>query len=254
MQLHYDEYGEGKPLFILHGLFGSASNFRSLAKVFAAHMHVFCVDLRNHGQSPHGEDICYDTLAKDVIRLVDHIGADKINILGHSMGGKVAMQCALTYPDRIDSLIVGDIAPVYYPPHHSEIFAAFRAVDEAGIIKRNDAETIMRDYVDDSGVRMFLLSNLRCDPDGRFRWRLNYPVLSDHYDDIAAAPEGYPFDGKTLFIRGGRSEYIPTAYEPAIYDLFPAAAIETIAGAGHWLHAEKPVEFTNIIEKFIKAD
>ena len=253
MKLRFDHYGEdGFPLIILHGLFGSASNFRTLAKLYGEKFSVFCLDLRNHGESPQDDDTSYDAMASDVVEFMDDQDIDTAHVIGHSMGGKVAMQLALTHPERVTKLIVGDIAPVSYPPHHVSVFDGLNAIDLAAISSRGDAENVLKDYIAEPGVRLFLLSNLARRKDQGFYWRMNLPVLDAHYPDIAAAPTGTPFEKDCLFIRGELSDYIPDSFFPAIYKLFPYAQIETLAGAGHWLHAEKPQDFTKLVMDFLE--
>ncbi|WP_417318179.1 alpha/beta fold hydrolase [Emcibacter sp.] len=253
MKLRFDHYGEaGFPLIILHGLFGSASNFRSLAKLYGEKYSVYCLDLRNHGESPHDDDTSYGAMAMDVIEFMDDHNLPAAYIIGHSMGGKVAMQMALNYPDRIEKLIVGDIAPVTYPPNHVTVFDGLNAIDLKEITSRGDAENVLKEYISEPGVRLFLLSNLARKKDQGFYWRMNLPVLDAHYTDIAAAPAGVPYEKETLFIRGEHSEYIPESFYPAIHELFPQARIETLEGAGHWLHAEKPQEFTKLVMDFLE--
>ncbi|WP_321391261.1 alpha/beta fold hydrolase [Emcibacter sp.] len=253
MKLRFDHYGDnGFPLIILHGLFGSASNFRSLAKLYGEKYSVYCLDLRNHGESPHGDDSSYDAMASDILEFMDDHNMTSANILGHSMGGKVAMQLALSHPDRVNKLIVGDIAPVTYPPNHTEVFDGLNALDLNAISSRGEAETVLKNYISNPGVRLFLLSNLARKKDQGFYWRMNLPVLEHEYDQIAAAPRGAPFEKAALFIRGELSEYIPESFYPAIRELFPNARIETLAGAGHWLHAEKPQEFTKLVMDFLE--
>ncbi|MBT5186132.1 MAG: alpha/beta fold hydrolase, partial [Kordiimonadaceae bacterium] len=250
-----DTYGEAtnvSPLIILHGLFGSASNFRGLAKFYASDYQVHCLDLRNHGASPLSDDMTYSLMAGDVLDFMDNQNIDKAHILGHSMGGKTAMQFSLSYPDRVDKLIIGDIAPVLYPHHHETIFDGLNAIPLDQIKSRGQAEQILKDYVDEAGVRLFLLTNLIRTDEGDFKWRINIPALIKNYDHISAAPEGISYEGETLFIRGENSEYVEDQYVPETLEFFPNAKIETIDDCGHWLHSEKPQEFSKILLDFLK--
>lgn len=255
MKLNFDQYGEDAakdPLVIIHGLYGSAANFRGLAKIYATDFNVYCLDLRNHGNSPHSDEITYSLMAADVAKFMDDQGIDKAHILGHSMGGKTAMQLALNHPERIDKLVLGDIAPVLYPHHHEKIFEGLVALPLDEISSRGDADRKLAEHVDEAGVRAFLLTNLKRNDDGAFEWRINLPALISEYDNIAAAPEGISFDGETLFIRGANSDYVADEYIPEILEMFPNARIETIDDCGHWLHSEKPKEFSEILLRFLK--
>lgn len=254
MKLHFDKYGSGPVLIILHGLFGSASNFRGLARRYGEQFETYCLDLRNHGASPHDEVMSYPAMCQDIVDFMDDQAIDKAFVMGHSMGGKVAMQVALSAPERVDRLIVGDIAPVRYPPHHSRIFEGLNAIGLSSISSRGEAEEILKDYVEEKGVRLFLLTNLARKPEGGFEWRININALEGDYDHIAAAVTGEPFEGPSLFIRGALSDYIRDEHFEVIRNLFPAADIKTIPGTGHWLHAEKPEEFSALLFDFLKED
>ena len=257
MKLNFDYYGTTPgniSLIILHGLYGSASNFRGLAKVYAQDFDVYCLDLRNHGASPHSDDISYPLMADDVIELMDDQNITKANIVGHSMGGKTAMQIALSYPERVNKLLVSDIAPVKYEHRHSKIFEGLNAINLDQIETRGQAEQILKDYEDDAGIRLFLLTNLVRNDDGGFKWRLNLAALEQHYDYIADAPQGINYDGETLFIRGELSDYIQDQYVPEIFEIFTNAKIETIVDGGHWLHAQKPKEFSDLLMNFFKEN
>lgn len=254
MKLNFDNFddGTGQPvLIILHGLFGSGSNFRGLAKEYAKYFNVYCLDLRNHGKSPHSSEMSYPIMAADVVEFMDDQNIDKANILGHSMGGKTAMQIALSYPERIIKLLISDIAPVIYPHHHQRIFEGLNAINMSQLKSRGQAEQILKDYVDDPGIRMFLLTNLVRLDGGGFKWRINIAALDDNYDHIAEAPEGFTYDGETLFVRGELSDYIHDQYVPETLDIFTNARIETIQGGGHWLHSQKPQEFSKILLDFL---
>jgi len=252
MKLNYYSVGAGPNLIILHGLFGSASNFRSLAKIYGAYFTVYCLDLRNHGASPHDDDVSLGAMAADIVEFMDEHKLDNSALMGHSLGGKVAMQVALTYPERISCLIAGDIAPVEYPHHHDGIFEGMRAVSQQAVSSRKEADRILADFVEMPEVRLFLLTNLVRDQDKSFIWRINVKGLESGYEDISNKPNGMPYQGPSLFIRGGLSDYVKEEYFPAIYKLFPKAEIVTLAGTGHWLHAEKPKEYAAVTLKFLK--
>ncbi len=255
MKLNFDQYGDDTgrdALIILHGLYGSAANFRGLAKIYARDFNVYCLDLRNHGKSPHSDEITYSLMAEDVIEFMDDQGLEKAHILGHSMGGKTAMQLALNNPERVNKLVIGDIAPVVYPHHHEKIFEGLLAMPLERINSRGEADKILADYVSEAGVRAFLLTNLKREEDGGFSWRINLPALIREYDHISAAPEGISYDGETLFIRGANSGYITDDCVPETLEIFPNARIETIEDCGHWLHSEKPKEFSEILLNFLR--
>ncbi|MCF6214735.1 MAG: alpha/beta fold hydrolase [Emcibacter sp.] len=252
MKLNYYNVGTGPNLIILHGLFGSASNFRSLAKIYGAYFTVYCLDLRNHGASPHDDDVSLGAMASDIIEFMDKHKLGESALMGHSLGGKVAMQVALNYPERISCLIAGDIAPVEYPHHHDGIFEGMRAVSQQTISSRKEAGRILENFVEMPEVRLFLLTNLVRDQDKSFVWRINVKGLESGYEDISKKPNGVPYQGPSLFIRGDLSDYVKEEYFPEIYRLFPKAEIATLTGAGHWLHAEKPKEYAAITLKFLK--
>ncbi len=254
MELNFSKIGKGPSLIILHGLFGSANNFRSLANKFAEFYTVYCLDLRNHGASPHDDDVSFEAMAADIVEFMDHYSISKSILMGHSLGGKVAMQVALNYSNRISALIAGDIAPVEYPHHHDRIFEGLNAVIRLAPASRKKAEIILRDFVDIPEVRLFLLTNLIRGEDGVLRWRINVDGLQKGYETIATSPFGKPYGGPSLFIRGSLSDYVRKEYFPSIYALFPHAEIITLDGAGHWLHAEKPQEYLKIVLDFLKRN
>ena len=203
----------------------------------------------------------YPAMAEDVVAYLDDQGIDRACLLGHSMGGKTAMQLALSYPDRVERLIVADIAPVTYHPRHDAILEGMKNLDLSTIKSRSDADRALQAYVNVPEIRMFLLKNLvrvpeaeKGDNPGTFRWRLNLPVIDKCYQNLADAPEGEgPFDGPVLFIKGAESAYIQRKHHERITTLFPAARIEAIEGTDHWLHAEKPDEFARLCREFLTS-
>ncbi|MFC6669620.1 alpha/beta fold hydrolase [Marinobacterium aestuariivivens] len=253
MKLHHQIQGEGRPLLILHGLFGSLDNWASQAKALADEYQVISVDLRNHGRSPHSDEMSYDAMAADLVELLDDLGIAGACVLGHSMGGKAAMQLALNHPERIERLIVVDIAPVQYPHHHDDVFKGLFAVDLSTVRSRGDAEKQLTGFVADPMVRAFLLRNLYRTETGSFAWRINLEGLHQGYAGISAAPEGKPFDGPTLFIKGGNSDYIRAEHRDALLGLFPKATYKVVEGAGHWPQAEKPALMTRLIRNFLES-
>ncbi len=252
MKLHFRTLGEGKPLIILHGLFGSSDNWQTIGKIFSEKFKVYFVDLRNHGNSPHSDQFDYDVLDKDLIELMDDEGLEKAHVLGHSLGGKVGMHLAIRFPERVDQLVVIDIAPKYYPPHHQDVFKAFRAVDLNSIKSRKEASDQMEKVPLPFGVRQFILKNLTRNGDGSFYWRPNIDVLEKVNDKIGGGfgKKGV-FENPTLFIAGSESDYILAEDHEKINRLFPQANISTVLEAGHWVHADKPEELRNMVLEFL---
>lgn len=251
MELNFYKCGAGKPFIILHGMLGSSDNWQTLSKRFAEHFRVFAVDLRNHGRSPHNDIIDYPSMAAD---LGDFISAQQLKdpiLLGHSMGGKVAMQFAGTFPERVEKLIVADIAPKSYPDYHTHILGALGGLDLAKFSNRSEIDSALAAKIPEAPLRQFLLKNVTRDADGPFQWKINLPALRKHYPKITAnVVIEKQFDRPTLFIRGEKSDYITDADEPVIRRNFPQAQFATIQGAGHWLHAEKPDEFFRLTINF----
>ncbi len=253
MQLHYQSHGSGAPLVILHGLFGTLENWGAQIKALAGQYQVIAVDLRNHGRSPHSGEMNYPAMAADIVALMDALGIDRAHILGHSMGGKAAMQLALNHPQRVDRLVVVDISPVAYRPHHDDVFKGLYAVDPARLQSRSEADSQLARYVGEPSVRAFLLKNLYRTPEKTFAWRMNLDALHRQYSQISQPPSGAPFAGETLFIKGGDSDYILPAHREAILSLFPNAGYKLIQGAGHWPHAEKPALFSKLVLSFLNG-
>lgn len=247
MQLFYRELGQGQPLVVLHGLFGSCDNWLTVSKPLAEHFHVFLVDQRNHGRSPHTAEHSYKTMAEDVVEFLQQQGIKKAHILGHSMGGKTAMYLALHFPEVVEKLIVADIAPRYYPPHHQDVIAGFGTIDLATLSSREEADKLMSKELPEIGVRQFLLKNLYRDENSQFAWRMNLEGLVSQIENIGEESKGTPFASTSLFIRGELSKYIQEKDLPLIKQLFPNYTLATISGAGHWVQAEKPTEFVTAV-------
>lgn len=249
--LNYRTLGDqGEWVLLLHGLFGSGDNLGALAKALMAHFRVVQIDLRNHGRSPHTESMTFESMAADIALLQDTLGIHSSHVLGHSLGGRVAMQLALSLSSRVQSLVVADIAPVAYAPHHVNIFKALQALNLDDIANRSEVDTQLASAVSDPGTRQFLLKSLYKEGD-HWRWRFNLPVLQASYADITKAQRGVPFTKPALFIKGGASDYILPEYEEAMRTLFPNFELKTIAGTGHWLHGEKPEEFNMLVKSFL---
>ncbi|MEM9664347.1 MAG: alpha/beta fold hydrolase [Bacteroidota bacterium] len=257
VDLFYKRYGAGgPPLVILHGLLGAGGNWHTLSsKVFGEAFTVYAVDQRNHGRSPHADAFDYDVMAADVQRLMDAQGIDRAHVLGHSMGGKTAMHLATHAPDRVDRLVVADIAPRPYPARHDDLFRALYTVDPGQHQSRASIDADLAAYVPHAGVRQFLLKNLSYDAATKtYGWQMNLDAIVRGYDAIRVglAPE-VRFDRPSLFIRGGASDYVADADEPLIRHHFPMAQLVTLPGAGHWLHAEAPKAFSQAVMTFLGA-
>jgi len=247
------EYGAGPPLAILHGLFGSGRNWATIAQRLAAHHRIIAVDLRNHGASPWAETMEYREMAEDVRMTLQGRGYERFALLGHSMGGKVAMIAALEHRAAVERLIVADIAPVPYAPHHLGHVQRMRGLDLAQIKRRSDADAALAPAIPDPAERAFLLQNLILE-NGKARWRLNLAAMEremPHLVGFPALPSDHTYDGPALFVAGGRSNYLRPEHEPRIRHLFPTAEIAVIDNAGHWLHAEQPTAFLAIVESFL---
>lgn len=252
MKLYFRTLGTGDPLIIMHGVFGSSDNWQTLGKVFAENFKVYLVDLRNHGNSPHSDEFNYNVMVKDVIELMDDEGLNKAHILGHSMGGKVAMHLATQHADRVDKLIVVDIAPKFYPPHHEQIFEGFHSVDLENLENRKDADEQMAKVISNFGVRQFILKNLDRRKDGSFGWKLNVDAIEQAIEKVGEGIEGdVSFEGTTLFIAGSKSDYITEEDHDLIRKHFPKTVIATVKDAGHWVHAEKPNELGEMVMEFL---
>lgn len=246
--LHSRIEGKGRPLLVLHGYLGMSDNWRTLATRYAeAGFEVHALDLRNHGRSFHSEELSQELMVEDIYNYCKHYKLEKISIIGHSMGGKLAMLFAMTYPKMIDKLIIADISVRQYAPHHQDILAALNAVDFSIVKDRKDIEEVISQYLDDVGVILFLMKNVYRKSAEQYAYRMNLKVLTEKYENIGIAlPSGTKYDRPVLFLRGGNSSYIRERDVQDILVHFPQAKIQTISKAGHWLHAEKPDEFFNI--------
>ncbi len=253
--LHYKQQGTGQDVILIHGLFGSLENLNALAKALSQDYCVTSVDVRNHGASFHKNAMTYADLATDIINVLDHLHITTCVLLGHSMGGKIAMQVALMQPERISKLIIADIAPVQYPAHHSSIIEGLTALDFNKVFTRKDADLQLSHFVDEIGIRQFLLRNLIKDSQGNFSLRCSIANISHCYQQIMQAntldDKQLPYQGPTLFIKGGNSDYIQAKHQDAIASLMPNSRAKIIQGAGHWLHAEKPVAFNKLVTGFL---
>ncbi len=251
MKLNFKKSGEGKPLVILHGLFGSSDNWGSLGKKFAENNLVYLVDLRNHGRSPHSKEMSYDLMADDLLELIEDENINSPIILGHSMGGKAALFFAEKYPKYLDKLIVADIGLKAYPMHHDDILKALNSVNLQGISSRNEAQQYIQVHIENLGIQQFLLKNLYWIEKGKLAWRMNLKVIAKNIGEILVKINIHKNPINTLFIRGEMSNYILKEDFGKILESFPNGEVKTIPKVGHWLHAENPTEFYKIVREFI---
>ncbi len=253
MILHSQILGEGTPFIILHGFLGSGDNWKTLGNQFAEDGYqVHLVDQRNHGRSFHSDTFSYEVMATDLLKYLDHHAIDECILLGHSMGGKTAMEFAVNHPNMVSKLLVADIGPKAYPQHHQDILKALSSLDFKQIKSRGEADKVLSEYIKEIGTRQFLLKNLYWKEKGTLALRINLPVLSEKIIEVGKALEAASvFDKPTLFLKGERSGYIEVMDELLIHRHFPKAKIVSISEAGHWLHAENPSEFYQNVIKFL---
>lgn len=243
MQLFHRSYGEGEPMVILHGLFGSCDNWMTQARMLGAHFTVHTVDLRNHGLSPHDAVHSYEAMSADVVEFLRSRSAQPVTLIGHSMGGKVAMHVAVHHPELVKRLIVVDIVPKEYPPHHNRLLEGLLALNVETIGTRQEADERLSAWVPQPDVRQFLLKNLSRKPEGGFVWKINLSAIAGNLRDIFSNPLGKgSYDGPTRFIMGSRSDYYAPGDEGVIQHYFPAATISFL-NTGHWVQAEQPEAF-----------
>lgn len=252
MNLFFRKTGEGSPLIILHGLFGSSDNWLSIAKVLGNNHTVYSVDQRNHGQSPHSDFFNYKIMANDLKAFIEENNIDNPIILGHSMGGKTAMQFAVNNPKMLKKLILVDIGAKSYPIHHDTILKGLNSINIDELKSRGEADQQLSKYVSETGIRQFLLKNIARSADG-FKWKMNLPIIEKEIEQVGIGLSNNDFyKGDTLFIRGKNSNYILDEDIDGLNYHFPKYKLETIENAGHWLHAEQPEKFVEIVKNFIK--
>ena len=251
--LHSQIFGTGKPLLILHGFLGMSDNWKTLGNQYSENgFEVHLIDQRNHGKSFQSDAFNYDLLVEDLNNYMTHHKIEKAIVLGHSMGGKTAMQFACTYPEKVEKLLIADIAPKYYPPHHQPIINALNKINISELSSRTEADENLSKYIKDYGTRQFLLKNLYWKEKGKLDFRFNLKVLTDKMEEVGEnISTTASYVGPTLFLRGDKSEYIAIEDYLTIKRHFPNAIIEVVAKAGHWLHAENPKQFYKLSYDFM---
>lgn len=255
MQLHLKSFGSGEPLIILHGMLGMLDNWQTFGKEISQKHLVYLVDLRNHGRSAKADLMTYPAMAEDLKETMESQWLyDGAIVLGHSMGGKVAMQLALNYPDLVKALIVIDIAPVEYKGGHEMILAALNQIRLEKITSRQEVYAQLEASISTPAIVNFLMKNLSRSKNGRYEWKMNLKAIGENYSHLLKAPEHHhsPYVGPTLFVKGSQSDYITQNSEKTISSWFPNSRIETIQNAGHWVHADKPGPLQKTIEDFIQ--
>jgi esterase len=254
VKLNYQAHGEGKPLLLLHGLFGSGRNWSGIARQLSGSYKVVTVDLRNHGASGHADSMAYTEMAEDIARLVTSLGQDSICILGHSMGGKTAMTLSLLNPALVERLIVVDIAPAKYLSNHDDLISAMHLLPVNKLKNRNQADVFLSQYIPEPRLRQFILQNLVRDEDAGYKWRINLKAIQDNQNrlrDFPAELKGMSFEGPALFLSGSLSDYIGTHHQDAINAYFPESTHVVIEDAKHWVHADKPDEVIKAVSRFL---
>ena len=254
MKLYERQQGHGPDVVSLHGLFGSQENLGAINRSLAEQFRVHGLDVRNHGRSPHSDDMNYALMAADVVEYLDDHHLQQVDLLGHSMGGKIAMTVALMIPERVRKLVVMDIAPVDYPPRHDEVLHGLSSVDLSALNTRSEAENLLSPYVKEKDVRQFLLKNLYRDENRQYQWRINLESIQKNYHEIMKGQSSEkPFEGDTFFLKGGDSDYILSEHRAHVLSLFPKASVKVIPGTGHWLHAQKPELVSRSIKRFLES-
>jgi pimeloyl-ACP methyl ester carboxylesterase len=253
--LHSKIYGQEKagiPLLVFHGLFGMLDNWGSFGKEMGEFFPVHLLDLRNHGKSFHSPEMSHDDLAHDILHYMEFHGLEKINLLGHSLGGKAVMQFAIKYPIKVNKLIVVDISPKAYPPHHQGILKALESVDFSTATSRQQVEEVLSQFIPEKSVILFMTKNLYWTDDKKLDWRFNLKTLSEKYEEfVSNAIKFGVYSGETLFIAGEKSHYILPQDEFQIKQQFPNSSVVTIKNAGHWVQAENPTDFNEVVKNFL---
>lgn len=248
----YNQEKVGTPLLVFHGLFGMLDNWGSFAKEVSENFPVHIIDLRNHGKSFHSEDMSHDDLANDILRYMEHYSIEKAHLLGHSLGGKAVMQFAISYAQKVEKLVVVDISPKAYPPHHQGIIKALESVNFNEVTSRGEVEEMLSKYIPEKSVIFFLAKSLYWTDEKKLAWRFNLKTLSEKYNDfVSNAIKFGVFTGETLFISGAQSNYILPQDEYLIKQQFPNSQIVKINNAGHWVQAENPQDFNQVVKEFL---
>ncbi len=257
MKLYHRKYGSGQPVLILHGLFGVSDNWASIGRQISEHFEVYLIDLRNHGRSPHSDLFNFPAMVSDIEEFVDDHALENIILIGHSMGGKVAMHFALEYPDLVSKLIVVDISLRHYEARiqHLDMIRAMRNLDFSKITSRTQVEEMLKEEINSSRIRLFIMKNLYRKDKNTFDWRLNLPIIHENIHYIfEGIDQQEQYTKEALFVRAGKSDYIIDEDYQAIYKHFPNALIETIPQASHWVHADAPGELCTLFSNFLKKD
>lgn len=250
MSLNFSVRGEGEPLVLVHGLFGSLENLGALARLLAENFRVYSIDLPNHGRSPHLEAFSLSDIAEQIHEWMVEQSIESADFVGHSLGGKAVMELAMTKPSLVRSCAVMDIAPVIYNNRHEAVFEGLLAIDPSALKLRSEADEQLKAYVPELAVRNFLLKNLSKKVDGGFEWRMNLAAIASAYPKLIGENSKSVFDGPVLFLKGSNSDYIVEDYREAILKRFPKAKLRVVSETGHWLHAEKPDLVASILGRF----
>lgn len=253
MAIGHQVIGQGAPLIVIHGLFGTSDNLKQIAKALSNQFRVYLIDAPAHGESTTPDPLTLTNMAQQVLAFADQQGLDTFSLLGHSLGGKIAMELALNANHRVDRLIVADIAPVQYTHRHDHIIQGLNAVPLASLTNRQQANEILSQYIDEEGIRGFLLKSLAREtaPSAGWKWRFDLKALEHNYDNLIAGNSALTYTGPTLFIVGGNSNYVLPEHKPEIVARFSQINVKVIQNAGHWLHAEKATAFIKICQDFL---
>jgi pimeloyl-ACP methyl ester carboxylesterase len=252
MELFYRMHGEGEPLIILHGLLGSSDNWQNLAKRFSSSFRVYTPDLRNHGQSPHHDKMDFNVLNEDLLEFIQRMELSEINIIGHSLGGKTAMNFALKNPGSVKNLVIVDIGPWYYDVVHDRYIDSMLKLDLESFSRREEIDMAFSKDIANPVIRQFLLKNLKRDERGKFVWKINLDIIKRNLPDLGEpVVSEIPFPKPTLFIAGGKSEYVKPKDIGDIQSLFPAVKVVFFENAGHWVHADEPERFYKTVMEFL---
>ena len=253
MKLNFKTFGEGPPLVILHGLFGMLDNWKSIGTQLSKDFSVYLVDIRNHGRSPHSPTHTYADIASDLNQWMEDQWLYEATLIGHSMGGKAAIQYAYDYPEHLEKLVVVDIVPKTYSGGHETIIEALQSIPIDEVTSRSEVEERLQVAIKERGVILFLMKNLTRKKEGGFQWKMNLPVIAESYrSQIMASPDySDPIETETLFVKGGKSQYIQPEDVQLLDELFTNYKLETCTDAGHWVHADQPQQLISLLKEFI---